>query len=181
MSDRSCHNLVLIGYRGSGKTTVGRLLAARLGWRLADSDAIVEAEAGRSIAEIFADCGEPAFRRLETAVIGRLASGRRQVISAGGGAVESDDNVSVLRAAGVVVWLTAAAEVLWQRIDADRRSARSRPDLTSSGGFDEVRDVLARREPLYRGAADVTIDTTRQTADAVAEAVLAAVAGRLGG
>src|SRR3954447_21902345 len=98
--------LFLIGYRGSGKSTVGRLLAERLGWAFVDADEELEIRAGRSIADIFTTDGEPAFRALESAVLRELASRDRHVIACGGGVVLRDDHRRLLRTGGHCVWLT---------------------------------------------------------------------------
>ena len=100
-------NLVLIGYRGTGKTTVAQQLARRLGWDWVDSDVEVELRAGTSIATIFAERGEPVFRDLETAVLKELVERERVVIAAGGGAVVRPENRLLLKKADLVVWLTA--------------------------------------------------------------------------
>ncbi len=169
-------NLVLIGYRGCGKSAVGAVLAARLGWPLVDSDQRIAAEAGRAIRALFAAEGEDAFRDRETAVLAALAQARGQVLSVGGGAVLRPANRTLLRAAGTCVWLTAPAEELLARIAADPASAEQRPPLTGRAPLDEVRHLLAEREPLYAALADHVIDTSGRAVAAVADAVLRAVA-----
>ncbi|MCH7814825.1 MAG: shikimate kinase, partial [Planctomycetes bacterium] len=107
MSNPKPENLVLIGYRGAGKSAVGRLLAEQTGWTFVDIDAVIESEAGQSIAEIFAAGGEPAFRKHERDVIARVTQQPHQVIAVGGGAILDRRNVDRLRATGRVIWLTA--------------------------------------------------------------------------
>src|SRR5689334_13911147 len=109
-------NIVLIGYRGSGKSAVGQALAAHLGWPLIDTDTLIEQRAGTSIREIFAQRGEKAFRDIESQVIADLAPLDTHVISAGGGAVLRPSNVQALRPKGKFVWLTAPPEILCSRI-----------------------------------------------------------------
>jgi shikimate kinase len=156
--------VVLIGYRGSGKTTVGRLLAKRRGIDFVDTDERIVAEAGRSIAEIFASEGKGGFRARESAAIASAAGASgRCVLSVGGGAVEIEANRTLLKSLGPVLWLDAPAELLWQRIQADPATTSNRPNL-SGGGLDEVRTILARRRPLYAALADVTIDATTDPA-----------------
>src|SRR5262245_31375942 len=123
-------NLLLIGYRGTGKSTVAHLLAERLGWRSVDSDERIEELAGCSIADIFASQGEGAFRDLESQVVAELAAGDQTVLSLGGGAVLRPENRATLAAAGPMVWLTASPETLWGRIQADPETAARRPNLT---------------------------------------------------
>ncbi len=168
-------NLVLVGYRGCGKSAVGRLVAERLGWAYVDTDEQIAAEAGKSISEIFAEDGEPAFRALESAAVARVVRGAEQVISVGGGAVLRDANRRALKAAGVCVWLTASAEELDRRVAGDPQSAALRPALTAHGGLDEVRALLASRAPLYASMADHVVATDGRTIAQVAEAVLALV------
>lgn len=156
-------SIALIGYRGSGKTTVARHLARLLGVEHVDTDELIVARAGRTIREIFEQDGEPAFRRVEREVVAALSGRSPCVISVGGGAIESGKNVACLKCVGAIIWLTASPETLHRRIAEDTGSTASRPPLTSQCGLDEVRAVLSRRAPLYRKAADRTIDTTHRT------------------
>src|SRR5262245_34542036 len=135
--------IILIGYRGTGKTTVGRLLAERLGWEFADADDYIEAAAGKSIATIFADDGETAFRDHESAVLRARCERERIVIATGGGVVGRPANREVLRGAGFVAWLTATPETIWARLRSDATTAGRRPNLTPAGGLDEVRALIA--------------------------------------
>jgi len=163
-------SIALIGYRGCGKTAVGRLLADLLGLPHVDTDAEIVARAGRSIADIFAVEGEARFRDYEAAVITSLAA-HPSVISVGGGAVLDPQNINRLRSLGTVIWLTAPPEELWARISADLTSSCSRPPLTTLEGVEEVRKVLAARSALYAAAADMVVDTAGKTADAVAREI----------
>ena len=162
--------LLLIGYRGTGKSTVARLLAARLGWDWVDADVEIERRAGKSIAAIFADDGEPRFRDLEADVLAELVARPRTVVACGGGAVVREANRKLLVAAPRVVWLRGSAEVLQRRIAADATTAARRPNLTPQGGSDEIETLLRRREPWYRECAKLTLDTdTIDPARAAAE------------
>ncbi len=156
-------NLFLIGYRGTGKSTVGRLVAERLGHSFHDTDVEIERRAGRSIAEIFAGEGEAAFRSLEAAVVDELSRGSQCVLALGGGAVMRPGNRAKLKARGRTVWLAAWPETLWQRMREDRATAERRPNLTAVGGLAEVIEVLARRLPVYRECADWVVDTEGRT------------------
>jgi len=173
MAERQSSNIFLIGYRGSGKTTVGRLLAEHLAWKLVDTDRLIELDAGITIAEIFASQGEAGFRRREAEAIARVTGGRQQVVSVGGGAVVNRQNIERIRRSGTVIWLTAPAEVLWERINRDAHSKHTRPDLTEHGGLEEVRRVSAVRGPAYRSAADWTVPTENRSPQDVVAAIAA--------
>jgi shikimate kinase len=161
-------NLVLIGYRGSGKSSVGRALAERLGREFADTDAEIERRAGTAIADIFRTQGEPAFRSLERQVVADLAAREGLVLATGGGVVLDPANVAALRRNGKVAWLRCGAEDLARRIAADPATRRTRPDLTPVGGLEEVRRLLAVRTPLYEGAADWIADSDARPVEAIA-------------
>lgn len=169
--------IILVGYRGTGKTTVGRLLAARLGWGFADADDLVESAAGRSIADIFLTEGEPGFRDREAAALAELCRRERLVLATGGGAVLRPANRDLLKSAGFVAWLAARPETAWARLRGDPATAARRPNLTPAGGFDEVAALMAAREPLYRGLAHFAADADGPSPEAVADAILSAWSG----
>jgi shikimate kinase len=159
----------LIGYRGTGKTSVARLLATALGWGWRDADAVLEEQAGRSIRQIFAEDGETTFRDMEAAVLADLAQLDRQVIATGGGVILRPDNRARLRA-GNVVWLSAPAAVLWQRLQHDATTTERRPDL-AQGGVEEIEQLLRVRTPLYAASADWTVDTATQSPEEAAAGI----------
>jgi shikimate kinase len=164
--------IFLIGPRGSGKTTVARLLAEALGWSWCDADVELERRAGASIRDIFASEGEAGFREREAAVLAELCERRRCVVATGGGVVLRPDNRERLRRHGWTAWLTADVPTLCQRLQADATTQERRPALTgaSSASPEEVAAILSVREPLYRGCADVIVDTTgRALPDVVAD------------
>jgi shikimate kinase len=168
-------NLVLIGYRGTGKSAVARELAARLDWPWFDADLEIEKRAGKSIAEVFSQDGEAAFRELEARVVADLAAGDRAVLALGGGAVMRPENRQAIAVNSRVVWLTASAQTIHRRLDADAATAARRPNLTTEGGITEIIATLdARREP-YRQCAYLEVDTEQKTPAQVADAILAQV------
>jgi shikimate kinase len=172
----------LTGYRGCGKSTIAPLLADRLGWSWMDSDRLIETQAGQTIREIFDREGEPGFRRRESQVLSELLAQDRIILAAGGGAILSEDNRRSMKAAGPVVWLRAAPAVLSNRIVHDARSAGQRPSLTGRAAGEEVADVLAVREPIYRNAASIVVDVDSKTpVEVVAEILQSLPAEMFGG
>ncbi|HEY8503071.1 MAG TPA: shikimate kinase [Gemmataceae bacterium] len=164
--------IFLIGYRGTGKSTVGRRLAEVLGWAFLDADAELEARHGKTIRTIFAEEGEAGFRDKEEALLGELSAGEDRVIATGGGVVLRPANRERLRA-GFVVWLRARPETIWERLRADPTTAERRPDL-SVGGREEVEQLLRQREPLYAQCADFTADTDDLSPEQITLAILSA-------
>lgn len=152
-------NLVLIGYRATGKTTLARLLAERLGWEWIDADVEIEQRAGKSIAQIFADQGEAAFRDLEAGVIAELCHRPKLVVAAGGGAPLREESRRAMRRDGKVVWLTAKPETILARMSGDATTAGRRPNLTNMPPLEEIVQLLGRREPIYRETAHFSVDT----------------------
>lgn len=165
-------NLVLIGYRGTGKSTVARQLALRLGWEWVDADVELEFQAGKSIRAIFDEDGETAFRDLESSVIEQLCARDKIVLAAGGGAILREQNRAHLRTNSKVVWLQADVATIVARLEADAATREQRPALTAAGTAQEVSSVLEQRTPVYRECADVEIDTEGKTPAEVAEAIL---------
>jgi shikimate kinase len=162
-------HVVLIGMMGSGKTTVGRRLAAELGRPLVDSDAQVEARTGRTVREIFESDGEAAYRVLEReALVDALAEAEPSVVAAAGGVVLDPGNRAVLRAAGTVVWLRARPEVLARRVSAGRDH---RP-LLGDDPLAALRRLDAERHPLYEEVADLVVDVDDLSTGQVVTAVL---------
>jgi shikimate kinase len=162
----------LIGYRGTGKSTVARLLAMRLGYEWMDADVEIELLAGKSIAAIFADEGEPVFREMESQVVAELARRENIVIALGGGAVLRAENRRAI-AAGTVIWLKASVETILERLAGDPATLDRRPNLTTQGGRDEVLKLLAEREPIYRVCANFEVDTDNKDPFDIADEILA--------
>jgi shikimate kinase len=165
-------NIFLIGYRGCGKSSVAPLVAEKLEWDVADSDQVIQDETRTTIAEIFAQHGEPAFRKMEQEAIARLSEKDHQVVSLGGGAPMLEQNRAVIANTGKAVYLSASAEVLWSRISGDALSDTQRPNLTDDGGLTEVKNVLAVRDSVYAACADCTIDSSDLTVQEVADRIL---------
>ena len=166
----TAENIVLCGFMGCGKSTVGRLLAAGLTRPFLDTDAVIEQETGLTIPQLFAQNGEADFRAREREVCRRLAMPQGRVVAVGGGTLMDSGNTAALRAGGVVVHLYVPIDILLDRLQGDtHRPLLARPDWRQA-----ARDLYARRLPLYRAAADAEIDA-RGPAKAVADAVQTAV------
>jgi len=157
-------NVVLVGPMGSGKSTIGRLLAERLGFVVRDSDTLIEERAGASISWIFDVEGEPGFRERETAVIEDMASGSGMVLATGGGAVMRDQNRRLLSGTGSVVYLETSVREQLSRTKRDRK----RPLLQTPDREKVLSELLALRHPLYLEVADIVVHTDRRSASSVA-------------
>ncbi len=166
-------NIILIGYRATGKSTLARLLAEKLGWDWIDADVEIEARAGKSIARIFAEDGEPAFRDLEADVIAELCRRERLVLAAGGGAPLRPASRRAMREGGQVIWLKARPETIQGRMASDATTAARRPSLTNKSSLEEIVHLLAVREPVYRESAHWTIETEGKSPESIADEILA--------
>lgn len=165
-------NIILTGFMGTGKSTVGKRLAKRLGWTFVDVDQLVEAVAKMPIARIFAERGEAVFRRLERRAIGRVIRAQEQVIATGGGAFVDPQSRAKLRVSGPVVCLTAKPQVILDRVG---RRLDARPLLAGvANPLSRIRALLAQRAAAY-GQADITIDTSSLSTDEVVERIWAKV------
>jgi shikimate kinase len=163
--------LFLIGPRGSGKSTVAKLLAHALGWDWLDADDELEKRHGQSIRALFAAEGETGFRDKEAVILADLCRLRRHILATGGGVVLRPGNRQRMRASGRVAWLTADVETLWRRLQADASTAERRPALTI-GGREEIEEITRLREPLYRECANFIVDTSERAATEAVAAIL---------
>jgi shikimate kinase len=162
-------NVVLIGYRGTGKSTVGKRVAVRLGRPIISTDKEIVQRAGSSIPDIVAAHGWDYFREWESTVCEELSGRDNLVIDTGGGAILRQNNVAALKRNGRLIWLTASVETIAARIGSDTQ----RPSLTSAKSHvDEIRQVLSERMAKYHAAADVTIPTDGRSIDELATTIL---------
>jgi shikimate kinase len=178
-------NLVLIGYRATGKTSVGARLAEVLQRPFVDLDQVLVREAGRAIADIVAQGGWAEFRRLEKELVARYRDARGLVLATGGGVVLDPNNVAALRENGIIIWLRAEPAVIQARLAQDQPRDANRPSLTGGDTIREVAAVVEERAPLYLAAAQISIDTTHRSVGQVVKLVLEALtskeAEKLGG
>jgi shikimate kinase len=156
------HNIILTGFMGVGKTSVGTRLAHDVGYSFVDTDTLIEADQKTTITEIFSAFGESYFRDVETRIIQRVMAERNQVVSTGGGAVLRDENRAAFKQAGIVICLSARPEVIYERIKQETH----RPLLQTPDPLAKIRELLDSREQFYRQA-DLVIDTSEKTVDDV--------------
>ncbi len=167
-------NYILIGYRASGKTSVGRRLASLRRRPFYDTDALILEQTGRTVKELVSEGGWPAFRAAERAAVAGLAPVDGTVIALGGGAVLDPANVGILKPRGFFIWLQAGKETIRERLTGDGATAEQRPSLLPAGnGADE--EVLEQRLPIYRALANLAVDTTGRSIAAVADEIMAAL------
>ncbi len=161
------HNIALIGFMGTGKSSVGQLVASHLRFSFFDTDHDIEARAGKRITEIFAQEGEVAFRQWEERIVAELVSRTRTVIATGGGLPTHEQNLTSLKTHSLVVCLWASPEKIWERV----RGQSHRPLLNDSDPLAKIRRLLETREPYYRQA-DVLINTEMRSVREVAQQVI---------
>ncbi|HEY6840322.1 MAG TPA: shikimate kinase [Chthoniobacterales bacterium] len=169
----SVRNLVLVGFMGSGKSSVGREIARRWGFRFIDTDTTIRHKYRKSIPDIFATFGEPFFRDEENKTLQELQASQEAVIATGGGIILQPRNHPLLRTLGVVVWLTASEETIWERVSRNQ----NRPLLRTNDPRTTIRNLMSTRYPLYGAVADITVETTGLTHQEVADQAVAALNG----
>ena len=167
LSVRAIHNLALIGFMGTGKSCVGRTMAELLHFTFLDTDHVIEARAGKRIADIFAQDGEPAFREWERKIVAELTRRDKTVIATGGGLPMNPENLASLKAHALVVCLWASPETLYERV----RTHDHRPLLHEPDPLAKIRSLLATRESFYRQA-DVLVGTELRSVREVAHHVV---------
>jgi shikimate kinase len=165
---RHFHNIALIGFMGTGKSTVGRMVAEQLKFDLLDTDALIEQRSGKKITEIFAQNGEPAFRELEAQLVQELPQRTHTVIATGGGLPTNPANLASLKTHALVICLWAAPEHIFERV----REQSHRPLLNEPDPLGKIRTLLAAREQFYKQA-DVLLNSELRSAREVAQQVIA--------
>ena len=162
-------SIALIGFMGTGKTTVGKALAEKLGKEFIEMDALIEEKAGKAIPDIFRDDGEIGFRELEIEVAKEVARRKNAVIACGGGVVLNKINIDRLIQEAIVVYLTAKPEIILKRTSVD---ATNRPLLKTPDKISRIKELLRFRKPFYERAADIEIDTSSLDINAVVEQIV---------
>lgn len=165
-------NIFLIGYRCTGKTSVGKYLSKRLGWSFFDTDVELVREQSTRISEIVRKQGWGAFREMETDIIKKVCSLDDHVVATGGGVVLNNENVRNMKASGVMVWLKATAETIRERMVEDENTRSFRPSLTSRGSVEEIQEMLLVRNPYYKDAMDFFVDTDFITIKAICDLII---------
>lgn len=166
-NNRHIVNVSLIGFMGTGKTSVGRLVAEQLHFHYLDTDEMIQNATGKTIAEIFSNCGEPAFRSLEEKTVQELASKTQTVISAGGGLPVVPQNLTSLKTHSLVVCLWASPAKIWERV----KTQTHRPLLHDPDPQKKIQELLATREPFYKQA-DILLNTEYRSLREVAQQVI---------
>ena len=165
--------IILTGYRATGKSSIGEILADLLGFGFVDTDQVIEKRHGETIAEMVDRGGWDYFRRKEEDVLQEFARSKNKVIATGGGSVMHEKAWKKLRKNALTVWLTADVKTICQRLAADNEDEDQRPALTEMGTMDEIAMVLRDRQPLYEKSSDLTINTEGKTPEQVAEFIVA--------
>lgn len=162
-------NIALIGFMGTGKTAVGKVLAEKLGRKFVELDSLIEQKAGKSIPDIFQQDGEADFRELEIEVTKEVSKDKNLVIACGGGIVLNKINIDRLRQQSRIVYLTASLGVILKRVSGE---AGERPLLKAASRALNIRELLGFRKPFYEGAADIIINTSKLDINSVAEQII---------
>lgn len=168
----SC-NILLVGFMGTGKSTISSYLVKTLGVEEADTDRLIEQREGRSIANIFETDGEAYFRRCETQLLAELQRRKNLIISCGGGMVLQDENVRLMKENGKIVLLTARPETIYERV----KDSRERPILNHNMNVEFIAGLLEKRRPKYLKAADIIIATDGRDVPDICEELIEKVAG----
>ena len=165
-------NLYLIGYRCTGKSSVGRLLAEAMDWTFVDMDQELVSEAGIPIEEIVDSRGWKYFRDQESKLLQQLSWATEQVISTGGGVVTVPENITIMHGSGKVVWLHASPDTIAARMEADKSTADQRPPLHGDDSVVEIEEILAERLPLYDEAMNLQVETDDLSVEEVSESII---------
>jgi len=165
-------NVFLIGFRCTGKTSVGQMLSTRLGWGFVDTDSLLVSENGLSIKEIVGSHGWETFRKMEQAVVEQVCMLHHRVVATGGGVVLNDANVKLMKSNGRLVWLKATPKTIKARMMQDQDTEVFRPSLTAKDSFSEIEETLTERNPIYNSAMDFDVQTDGRRIDEISDTIL---------
>jgi len=165
-------NIYLIGFRCTGKTTVGKIIAHKLNMSFLDADDEIVKQQGMPISDIVDKHGWPYFREKESGIIKEISGMDNNVVATGGGVILNRENVEHMKRSGTVIWLKANPETVIKRILQDDKTEQSRPSLTSKGLIDEIQETIEVRMPLYQEAMEFYIDTDDIKVEEVADRII---------
>ncbi len=173
-------NLFLIGYRCTGKTTIGKSIAAAIDWSFVDADTMLVRECGKPIKEIVDTEGWETFRRMERSTLKQICTEDRQVVATGGGVVLDKANIKAMKTSGMVIWLGATAETILKRMLQDKNTGNFRPALTDKGRMQEIEDMLLKRNPYYESASDFSLQTDDEPLNEISAIIIQRIKDKLG-
>jgi shikimate kinase len=173
-------NLYLIGYRCTGKTTIGKAIAAAIDWSFVDADTKLVSECGKPIKEIVDTDGWETFRRMEGSILKQICTKDRQIVATGGGVVLDKANIKAMKTSGMVIWLGAAAETIQKRMLQDKNTGNFRPALTEKGRMEEIEDMLLKRNPYYESASDFSIQTDDVPLNEISAIIIQRIKDKIG-
>jgi shikimate kinase len=165
-------NLFMIGYRCTGKTTIGKSIAAAIDWPFVDADTLLVRECGKPIKEIVDTEGWEAFRRMERSTLKQICTKDRQIVATGGGVVLDKANIKAMKTSGMVIWLSATSETIQKRMLQDKNTGNFRPALTDKGHMQEIEDMLLKRKPYYESASDFSIQTDDEPVSEITQTII---------
>jgi shikimate kinase len=165
-------NLFMIGYRCTGKTTIGKSIAAAIDWPFVDADTLLVRECGKPIKEIVDTEGWEAFRRMERSTLKQICTKDRQIVATGGGVVLDKANIKAMKTSGMVIWLSATSETIQKRMLQDKNTGNFRPALTEKGHMQEIEDMLLKRNPYYESASDFSIQTDDEPVSEITQTII---------
>ncbi|GJQ58411.1 MAG: shikimate kinase [Candidatus Scalindua sp. AMX11] len=165
-------NIVLIGFRGTGKSSIGKLLSNQLKRDYIDTDEYIGNSTGKTIKDIFLEKGEEVFRTIEAEAVATVSKMDNQIIATGGGVILNNKNVTNLKSNGTLILLEASPEIIHLRLSLDDKTADQRPSLTGKEAFEEIKHLLDKRLPLYNKAADHTINTSLKSPEEVVDEII---------
>jgi shikimate kinase len=165
-------NLFMIGYRCTGKTTIGKSIAAAIDWPFVDADTLLVRECGKPIKEIVDTEGWEAFRRMERSTLKQICTKDRQIVATGGGVVLDKANIKAMKTSGMVIWLSATSETIQKRMLQDKNTGNFRPALTEKGHMQEIEDMLLKRKPYYESASDFSIQTDDEPVSEITQTII---------